>query len=346
MPGELSARLTQTALGLALLLSLGFAIAIIFATLHTIRKLSKPPRRSYAWAVSKGLPGDPSELITTQNNDIQSQNQSTYSEWSFTSRGNMLPVWDIIGHAPNAPILIFTHGWGESRTTSLERAQALLPLVSRLILWDMPAHGDATGKSSLGAQEPTDLAELISTINTSASPQDQSLSQPNQKPKPIVLMGFSLGAGVSIAAAASKQYAVHQNQTIIGVIAEAPYRVPITPARAVLSAAAMPWRINLPAAMAILGLRSNQGLSWARTTTAKQFDRAELAKQLSIPILVIHGQLDTISPPQDGKDIAEAAQNGTYTPITNAAHLDIWRQPHARSAALNAITAFLDSVNK
>jgi pimeloyl-ACP methyl ester carboxylesterase len=306
------------AAGLALLLASGFGLAAAAAAVHTAHVLTRPPRRTFSWAVSRSLPASPAELRSPDRPDGY-----RFETWTFRSRGIDLPVWDIRGDDPGGPTIIFTHGWGDSRITALPRVPHLGPLCSRLLLWDLPGHGDARGRCTLGVRETDDLLALIDHVAGA----DASA---------LVLHGFSLGAGVSIDAAVRAQ-----RGRIAAVIAEAPYRIPMTPARNVLAGAGLPWRLTLPPAMAWAGLRNGHGLSWATERMGTRFDRARLAADLRFPLLVLAGDADAVSPLDDARAIAAAAPRGTLAVIPGAGHLNLWTDPaHAeRSAA--AVRDFL-----
>ncbi len=293
-----SSLLTLLAIGLAL-----FASGVIVAT-H--RRLTRPPRRTYAWALARSRPGDPSELPKPRS----------FHEWRLTTRGLSLPVWELEGDRPDGPTILLTHGWGDSRVTMLRRADALARHADRVVMWDMAGHGEATGLCSLGLREAEDLGRLIAELRRDGGPA-------------VVLYGYSLGAGVSIAAAAAAG-----PESVRAVIAEAPYRLAATPARAVLSAAGLPWRWNLPVALWWIGLRHG---GW------DLFDRVRLAATLRTPVLVIHGERDAVCPVADGQAIAEAA-DGRFTEVPEGTHLDLWEDESTARIAEAAVERFLARV--
>ena len=312
--------MVNEAAGLTLLLAAGLGASLAAGAVHTARVLTRPPRRTFSWAVSRSLPSSPAELRSPERPDGY-----PFETWAFRSRGLDLPVWDIRGDDPAGPTIIFTHGWGDSRITSLPRVPHLVNLCSRLLLWDLPGHGDSPGRCSLGASETDDLLALIDHI---AGPDSA----------PAILHGFSLGAGISIDAAVRN---TAPPGGIAAVVAEAPYRIPIVPARNVLRAAGLPWRLTLPPAMAWAGLRSGHGLSWITERYGTRFDRARLAADLPVPLLVLCGDLDAVSPPDDARAIAAAAPHSTLELIPGAAHLNLWTDPaHAQRCAA-AVRRFL-----
>jgi pimeloyl-ACP methyl ester carboxylesterase len=312
-------------IGLLLLLLLGLIVYVFTLILITLRTLTRPPRRTYASAIARNRPGDPGELPPGPAGPRH------WESWTFRSRNLDLPVWDMTGDDHAGPVLVLSHGWGDSRIGALTRAEHLLPLCSRLIAWDMPGHGDAPGSCSLGLREPDDLLALLEHLRSDT---------------PVILFGWSLGAGVSIAAAA-KASASHSftastpsPSAPAAVIAEAPYRFAATPARNVLIRAGLPWRANLPAALRIVAFFHAPTRNW------QDFDRAELAARLRMPLLVIHGQLDDISPLEDGLEIARRAAARCVT-IPGAGHYALWSNPdHARTcrAAVEDLLATIHHV--
>lgn len=314
--------------GLVILLLIGLVLAWALGVVYTLYLLTHPPRRTYAWAVSRNVPGDPSEMVI----EGAAGRGLAFTSWNVRSRGLDLPVWDITGLDPNGPTIIITHGWADSRIVMLSRVQAIAAIAARIIVWDLPGQGAAPGGCTIGTREVDDLLALM----------DASGSEHVSK---CVLWGFSLGAGVSIAAA------VRAPDRVRAMIAEAPYRIPPTPARNVLRLRALPHVLTLPAAMAILGMRFGHGLEWlwpaltrSRAGNPKdRFDRALLAAQLpeNLPLLVLHGGADPVCPPQDGREIADAAGRGTYAEIPGGGHNTLWVDPAMRALAWQAVRDFL-----
>lgn len=296
--------------GLAILLALGLVVALLWAACYTAWMLTHPPKRTYASAVARGRPGDPSELVPSR----------AFEAWTFRSGGLEFPVWDIAGDLPpgHGPTIILSHGWADSRVGGLMRIHALAPHASRLILWDMRGHGEAPGLCRLGTREVDDLVALIDHLAERATDH-------------LILYGWSLGAGVSVVAAARPDL----KPRIRAVIAEAPYRLPWTPARNVMRVRALPYRVNLPVAFAGLGLVLGAGPRWRR------FDRAAHAAGLQCPLLVIHGQMDQICPPEDGQAIAAAASDGTLASIADGGHNDLWTDEPLAAKCAAAIDQFL-----
>lgn len=314
-------------LGFAGLLALGLLLAWCILVIFTARRLTRPPRRGTGYAIIRSLPEDPAKLTLATG-------AARFTYWPLrTADGLDLPVWDITGENPSGPIIIFSHGWGESRWFALSRFAALAPHCSRFICYDLRSHGEspAASRCLMGTREVDDLLALVDIVQPLAAPGPQL---------PLVLYGFSLGSGVSIAAAADPRL----KGRVSAVIAEAPYRLPQTPASAVMRLADMPWRSNVIPAIWLAGLLSGSPTTRRATTPNGTFDRAVHAARLSVPLTVIHGQVDAISPPIDGQAIAAAAgPHGRFIQISGAGHIDLWQPPFA-SAAAEAVTAALGRI--
>ncbi len=302
----------QQLLGLAQLLGLGLLLLFAAIAGMTLRGLVRPPRVGVAHALSRGRATTPAELDPPLHAE----------SWTFTSRGRELPVWDVRGLDPRGPVVIVTHGWGEDRVFTLPRVAALAPACSRLVTWDLPGHGEAPGSCTLGQREPEDLAALVHRVRASTD-------------RPLVLCGSSMGAGISIAAAAALADDREHAGLVSGVIAECPYRLAVEPARNVLRLKGMPSGPTLSVAVALLGLAAGAGPLWRR------YDRERLASRLRCPLLVLHGAEDAVSPPEDGRRIAAAAPDGTFVPIEGAGHVALWAEQPWLDTCRDAATSFL-----
>lgn len=300
-------------LGLLGLLAIGLFVAWTASVIHIMVVLTHPPRRGYAWAVARSRASEPGELPLPL----------THTSWMFRWRGMEFEVWDIEGGAQEGPSIVMIHGWGESRVMSLSRVQAIAPPTRRIIAWDLPGHGEAPGICRLGTAEVDAVVTLLDEL---ACHDD----------RPVVLFGWSLGAGVAIAAAMLRP------QRVSRVIAEAPYRIPPTPARNVLRLMRMPYRATLPPAMWMLGLVFAGSPRWRGRGGRPGFDRAELAAKVACPLLVLHGGNDDVCPVEDGRAIAEAAPHGECVVLEGGAHQSLWEDAHTAEKCLAAVRRFLE----
>jgi pimeloyl-ACP methyl ester carboxylesterase len=287
------------------LLALGLVLAFVAVTAYTAWMLTHPYRRTYASAVSKGRAGEPGELRRADGTP------RAFTSWELNWGALKLPVWDVTGDDPSGPVFVLSHGWGDSRIGALSRIEHLAPVASRLVMWDMPGHGEAPGRCSLGVREVGALQTLVEQVGA-----------------PVVLYGWSLGAGVSIAAASDKSVGLVGR--LVAVIAEAPYRVPLTPARNVIASWGLPWRGVLPMALKLIGV---------------EFDRAVQAQALACPLLVIHGEHDEVCPVHDGEAIARAAGRGaTLVVVPGAGHHGLWTTPEHAERCGESVADFLSQV--
>lgn len=294
------------------LLAAGLALAWAVSVATTVRRLVRPPRRGYGSQVSRGLPGDPSELARSRR----------FDEWTHTSAdGVRTPVWTIDGDDPGGVTVVFCHGWGESRHAVLARVEALAARCARIIAMDLPGHGESSARESpLGTREHELVKELVDGLDEGA------------RERGVVLHGFSLGAGVCLRAAAEMSGDVSGAAGgIAGVIAESPYRLHWTPAERVTRASGVPTTGIVRPALWWVGWRRGDG--W------RGFDRAEIARRVGCAVLVVHGAEDGVSPVEDGRAIAEAAR-GEIVEIAGARHNDLWTTHASESGA--AAAGFLE----
>ena len=123
---------------------------------------------------------------------------------------------------------------------------------------------------------------------------------------PIMVIGRSLGATVAILAAA-------ETDRIAGVVAVAPYETLRVPLRQRLLLRGLP--SGYVSWLAIQGLRLIG--RHPRSTRAA-------AARTDVPILVVVGDQDPISPPDDAIAIAEAAPQGRQEIVSGAGHGNHW----------------------
>ena len=294
-------------LGLIQILAIGFVVSTIALIVYTAYLLTHPPRRTYAWSVSRGQPGDPGEL----------DEPLVYEARELNTKHGHIPIWDMQGRDPSGPVVLMTHGWGSSKQGALKRLQSLADDASRIIAWDLPGHGDAPGHARMGADEHQIARTLL-----------EELRLGNQ---PIILFGWSMGAGISLAICATSQ----DQYPIRGVICEALYARPITPARSVLALRGMPHRLNLAPAMALIGIRLGVGARW------RGFDRVRTAPRVRVPLLLIHGDQDPISPIEDSVAVQQAAPDAQLCRIKGAGHNNLWSDEVYAQQGRAAVSAFM-----
>ena len=295
-------------LGLLQLLTVGALGFWIISVLYTTHALLHPPKRTYASALAKNQPGDPSELDQPLN----------YETITFKSNNQTLHAWKIKALNPSAPRIVLIHGWGSSSIGALPRIPHLTNLASQIIALDLPGHGQSTGTSQMGTTEHTDLNTLLSSLDDS---------------KPTIIYGWSMGAGIALRFARDFK----DQHNIKAVIAESPYIHAHTPARNVIRLRGLPTKLNLKPAIALIGILKGVGPKW------NGFARNQIAADLKIPLLLIHGSIDPVSPIEDSKTIQSKSPNTTLLEIQNAGHNNIWTTPDFTEQASATIQDFIQS---
>ena len=76
------------------------------------------------------------------------------------------------------------------------------------------------------------------------------------------------------------------------------------------------------------------GLCWALQAMADRPDRTRLARELSVPVLVVHGAEDKIVPCARARMLAESCQDPIYVEIAGAGHATPLEAPDQVAAAL------------
>ncbi|NJL30440.1 MAG: alpha/beta hydrolase [Phycisphaerales bacterium] len=186
-------------MGLLWLLLYGGLSALGLGSLLIAVELLRPRRRTFASALAKNLPTDPGQLGWT------------FEETQFVfSDGSNTPGWVIQGKKADGPVVVVCHGWGEGRYDVLPRLHPVVALASRIVVYDQRGHGESEAKlSRLGTWEVRDLRCVVDQVGERLGTH-----------QPIVLLGYSMGAGVVIQFVAGLPDATeHQgNQPIINAV--------------------------------------------------------------------------------------------------------------------------------
>ena len=274
----------QELVGLAILLLIALGALTLLLVAMMIYVSTHPPRQTAGYAVAKGMACDPGEL------DLP------FESWTFDRPdGAQLPVWEIdrkkARREERTLTAVFCHGWGQSRIEMLIGIELWLNLCDRLVLYDLRGHGEATGgPSRLGCNEDDDLIALLEQLGQTR----------------VVLVGRSMGAAITLAAAA-RQTSIRDR--IAGVVVYAPYTsFHMTLCRR-LHRDGNPSRPFTDLAMMYLKLR---GLRHHTT--------ADDAQRLGCPLLVVHGTKDPIALISQARQIAAAAPDAQFHVVEGAGH--------------------------
>lgn len=306
-------------MGLALLFAVAAGVLLLLGAVAMAIGLSRPPRFTYATALARRLPTSPQDLqLPAREVVVRLSDATTTPAWVIEPptpdpadprRGRRPP------HAPaSRPLsLVITHGWGDGRHGLLPLAVRLLPHFQQVVLYDLRAHGDSTARlSRLGRVEPDDLAQVL----RQTLPADDHDAAPRSPD--VVLMGLSMGAGISIdtavrgpsdvrrriAAVIAEGTSLNGTQPLIGFLQH--NRIPARP---------LAWLTSFLLALANLP-----------RPTVPRTDR--LAARLDRPLLLLHGGRDPICPVASARRIAAASPHARLVEFDDAAHLDlVARQP-------------------
>jgi len=303
-------------LGLLQLLVIGFVIYLIALIVYTIRSLTHPYRQSYASAIHRSIAGDPGEL----------DDPVSFEERTTKGIRGELALWVLPGKNPEGPRVVMTHGWGSSKIGGLKRLEPIIEHASSVVLWDLPGHGESCSRTRMGVDEHRDLEYILDATDD---------PRVDGQRRDVVLYGWSMGAGISLGGAR----ALSDDYSIVGVICESAYIDAITPARNVIKLRGVPYRLNLQPAMAIIGMRLGVGPRW------KGFARDQIAKEIELPMLVLHGTDDPVCPIGDGEAIAGSAPNAELVKIMGGGHNNLWSDEVFAAQMSASIGSFLSALS-
>jgi alpha-beta hydrolase superfamily lysophospholipase len=209
-------------------------------------------------------------------------------------------------HRPDAPLVVFFHGNGEIASDYDGIAPEYHRAGASLLVVDFRGYGWSTGKPLVSA--------LLADVEPLLAALPDELQAAGVTPPAWLVMGRSLGSACAI-------HAAHQHpEQFKGLIVESGF------ARATRLLA----RLGLPARM-LEGLPDPVG------------NERKIA-QIELPLLVIHGERDTIIPVENGQALYEAspAEDKRLVRIPHAGHNDLLfygGQPY-----FQAIRQFVDDV--
>ena len=216
------------------------------------RALIHPGRRP-----PKELPRRPVEVVTLDGAGVQLKG------WRFPAEG---PV--------KRGTVIYMHGMGDSRRSSVSIADHFVRAGFDVLAYDSRAHGESGGEAcTFGVYEKQDLARVMAGI----------------KARPIVLLGNSLGAAVSLQAAA-------QSPDVAAVVSVSVFSDLRRVARD--RAPFFASEGNIRDAFAIAEQEGHFRFEDASPVTA--------ARHIKIPVLVIHGAEDDDTRPVHSQRVFEA----------------------------------------
>ena len=92
---------------------------------------------------------------------------------------------------------------------------------------------------------------------------------------------------------------------------------------------------------AMVAAVSPAAAAWAQLAMAERSDTTDVLRELTVPVAVIVGAEDAITPAGDAEAMVEAAADATLTTIPRAGHLSAIEDPQAFAAAVRTFLARL-----
>lgn len=268
--------------GLLILFAVAIAALVLLGSVGVAWYLTHPPRRTEGSALAEGIPFDPQQA------------GYGYEAIELDAEGGTLELWLVPGQATDGPAFVLLHGWGDSRIGSLAWLDALVPIASHVVLFDMRGHGNSPfPRCTWGRYEVGDVRAAVDALRQRGCD------------SPVVLIGGSLGGAIMAMAAIA-------GVDCAGVVADSPYLNSTDVTRRVVRRMGLPpWPIV--------------DLGWwmIRAFGAKEHRSkpAQVVGQLRVPLLVLHGDDDAVVPVADAKALADAASDGVFVSFPRSDHL-------------------------
>ena len=197
-----------------------------------------------------------------------------YDNLTFAGDGLVLRGWRVRTYMPRRGVIIYLHGIGDNRQSSLGLVSRYVPKGYDVVAYDSRGHGSSEGDTcTYGVYERRDLRRVIDSL----------------REEKVVLFGVSLGAAVALQEAAD-------DSRVIGVVSVATFSDLRTVARE--RAPFFASEGNIRAAFAL-----------AETQGKFRVDDAsplQAAPRIRVPVLLFHGAADTDTRPAHSKRVHEA----------------------------------------
>ncbi len=281
-------------MGLLWLLLYGGMFALAIGMMLIAVELLRPRRKTFAWALAKGLATDPEQLGWRYE-----QVKLRFADASETI------AWVIDGEVQGGHRVVVCHGWGESKLEVLGRMKPVVQSAGQVVVYDQRGHGEAEAKlCRLGMWEVSDLEAVLRQVRERYGARD------------LVLLGYSMGAGVVV------QYgAKHVDDELKAVVVEG-----VCP-KLRYALAGILWLLHMPPwpmawVVPWLVMPWAWGVAWR--------DHRYVADKVQCPLLVLHGQADPIAPVKHARTMAKLAVLGTMVEFADAGHVGLAEADEAR----------------
>ena len=272
--------------GLIILFLTALALIWSFLVVILLYEMQRPPRHTAGWALATARPMTPDQVGCDFS-----------SPAIVDAQGQSVPIWMIEGRPPAArePLtVVFIHGWGQSRLDMLPLVHTYLNQADRLVLFDLPGHGEACGTSALGAKEVDGLLDLLAQLDNHS----------------YLLVGYSMGSAIAFAAASRPEPIAKR---VRGVIAYGAYIKFHQSLVGRLRLAGYPSRPISDVALWVMSLLQKKPLSLSDQQIS-----------LQCPVMLITGERDQIASPETAKRIADQLPSGSLWIVPDGLHCDAW----------------------
>lgn len=195
---------------------------------------------------------------------VEQQPKGPFDRVELSGDGVVLKGWWFHGAGPKKGTIVYLHGVGDNRGSSIGIASHFVPRGFDVIAYDSRAHGESQGDAcTYGYYEKRDLSRVLDKVEG----------------KPIILLGSSLGAAVALQAAAA-------DRRVGAVVAIAAFSDLRTAA-------------NERAPFFASKGNVNEALRIAEDTAHFRVDEASpvaAAGRINVPTMLIHGDHDVETP--------------------------------------------------
>jgi pimeloyl-ACP methyl ester carboxylesterase len=214
-------------------------------------------------------------LLHPSRRPVDRRPDTAYEDVRFVGDGGVvLKGWRFRASGDARGTLIALHGIADNRTSAIGIADRFTRRGFDVIAYDSRAHGESEGDvCTYGYYERRDLTRVLDTVQT----------------RPIVLVGGSLGAAVALQTAA-------EDSRVASVVAAETFSDLETAARE-----RAPFILRESTIRRALALAEERG----RFTVADVSPVAAAAR-IKIPVLLIHGALDSHTPPDHSRRVFAA----------------------------------------
>jgi uncharacterized protein len=230
---------------------------------------------------------------------VNQQPKLPFDRVDLEGEGVVLRGWWFHGSGQKRGTLVYLHGVGDNRGSSVGIADHYVPRGFDVIAYDSRAHGDSQGDAcTYGYYEKRDLRRVLARIDA----------------RPIILLGSSLGAAVALQTAA-------EDRRVDAVIAVAAFSDLRTVANERAPFFASKRNVNE-------ALRQAEGSAHFRVDDVSPVGAAA---RIEVPTIVVHGDHDAETPYQHSTRIFAALREPKrIVLVPNRGHHDsltpeVWR---------------------